>query len=94
MSPANFIVLGGKLRSSEHSQSGWRVFALALYSSGKKSSSLCCFSDLCESYCSVEDQWIQMNMKGLALETLGGSLTRLHYSPAVLNKHKFQMNHR
>lgn len=36
MSPANFIVLKGKLRGSEHRQFGWSVFALALYNFRKK----------------------------------------------------------
>lgn len=34
-----------------------------------------------------------MNMNGLAVETLGGSLTRVQYS-AVINKWNLQMNHR
>lgn len=42
----------------------------------------------------MEDQWIQKNMKGLALESLGGPLTQVQYSPGVLHKQNLQMNHR
>lgn len=89
-----------KLYSAErkiYKQRTWPIWlqcvCIGSFQLWNKSSSLCCFSDLCESYCSVEVQWKQMKMKSLTLETLGGSLTRLHYSP-VLNKQNLQMNQR
>lgn len=85
VSPANFIMLRGKLGGREQSQSCWSMFALAiLFYSFEEKVVLCYFSDLCKSYCSVEDQRLLMNMEELALETLGGPLTQVQYPPAVL----------